>query len=62
MDEKDNIAVNVRKLQEETENLVKAGFHNELAKWHWALYQAYMNVGFKPHQALKLINASINKP
>ena len=60
MDEKDKTAVNVRKLQEATENLLKAGFQHELARWHWALYQAYINVGFSAGPALELVKANIN--
>jgi hypothetical protein len=59
MDEKDKIAINGRKLQENQENILKAGFHRELAKWHWALFQAYISAGFASVEALELLKAHI---
>jgi len=57
MDE--NEAVNLRKLQEQSRNLIVGGLHNEIAKWHRAIYGAYIKVGFTPEQALELVKASI---
>lgn len=61
MDEKDNTAVDVRKLQEAQENILKAGLHLEVAKWHWSLYSAYIKAGFSAGQALELVKANINQ-
>ena len=61
MDEKDNTAVNVRKLQEIQENIIKSGGLRELAKWHRAMYDAYISAGFTPGQAMELVKANINK-
>ena len=60
MDEKSKAAVDARKLQEMTENLLAAGFHDQVAKWHKALYGSYINVGFTPEQALELVKAHIS--
>ena len=61
MDENDKIAVNGRKFQESQENILKAGVHLELAKWHWALFQAYIGAGFTSVEALELLKAHIRK-
>ena len=59
MDENDNIAVNGRKFQECQENILKAGIHRELAKWHWALFRAYIDAGFTDVEALELLKTHI---
>jgi len=61
MDEKNNTAVNVRKLQEIQENIIKSGGLRELAKWHRAHYDAYISVGFSEEQALELVKTNILK-
>jgi len=60
MDDNDDIAVNVRRYQEGQANILKAGFHLELAKWHWALFQAYILAGFTNDEALELVKANIS--
>jgi len=60
MDEKNNMTVYVRRLQEEQENIIKAGYLREMAKWHRAQYDAYICAGFTPEQALELVKVNIN--
>jgi len=42
--------------------MIVGGLHNEIAKWHKALYDAYIKVEFTPEQALELVKASIKNP
>ena len=58
----ENEAVKLRKLQEQSRNMIVGGLHNEIAKWHKALYDAYIKVEFTPEQALELVKASIKNP
>lgn len=57
MDEKSKQAVNFRRIQEESANLIEAGLPKELAKWERAIYEAYLEVKFTPEQALELVKA-----
>jgi hypothetical protein len=59
MDEQDKAVVNTRKLQENRADLIKAGLHIEMAKWHKALYDAYLAEGFSAGEALELVKAAI---
>ena len=59
MDEKNQQSVKLRKLQEQSANLITGGLHNEIAKWHRAIYDAYIEIGFSAEQALDLVKASI---
>jgi len=45
----------LRKAQENLFNVIEFGAHKEIAKWHKALFDAYINVGFNQEQALKLV-------
>jgi hypothetical protein len=58
MDEKSKQSVDMRKIQEQTANLIAGGFHKEVAKYHKAIYDAYIAVGFTPEQAIDLVKAS----
>ena len=42
-------------------NIIKSGGLRELAKWHRAMYDAYISAGFTPEQAMELVKANINK-
>jgi len=60
MDEQSQQSVNLRKLQEQMANLITGELHNEIAKWHKAIYDAYIKIGFTSEQAIDLIKANIN--
>jgi len=59
MDEKFRQSVDFRKLQEQLANMIICGLHYEIAKWHRAIYEAYIKVGFTAEQAIDLVKASI---
>lgn len=59
MDEKSRQSVNLRKLQEQSANMIAGGLHNEIAKWDRSIYDAYIKAGFTPEQSLDLVKASI---
>ena len=59
MDEHDEKEVAFRKLQEQSAQIIGAGMHNEIVKWHKALYDAYVAAGFSEQQALELVKANI---
>lgn len=61
MDKENKISIECRKLQEAQENLLKSGFHKEVAKWRKALYEAYIDAGFTSEQALELVKTEISK-
>ena len=62
MEEKNKIAVEGRKLQENLENMTQAGIQREMAKYHRTLYSAYVTEGFLPDQAMQLVIAHIQTP
>lgn len=59
MDKKSKQSVELRKLQEQSANLITGGLHNEIDKWNKAIYDAYIKVGFTPEQSLELVKSSI---
>jgi len=59
MNEKELQSVKLRKFQEMSANMRTGGFHHEIAKWHKAIYDAYVKTGFTPEQALVLTKAHI---
>jgi len=51
--------VEFRKAQELTFRMIQAGLHNEIAKWHRALFDAYKKQNFSDEQAIRLVMANI---
>lgn len=45
----------MRKMQENIAKMIRGGYHKEIAKTHKAMYDAYIEVGFSPWQAMILV-------
>jgi hypothetical protein len=54
-----NKEIQMRKAQEELQNMINFGIHRELAKLNMAIYVAHIEAGFSEEQALKLVIATI---
>jgi hypothetical protein len=51
--------IQMRKAQEDLQNMINFGLHRELAKLNMAIYAAHIEAGFSEEQALKLVIATI---
>lgn len=54
--------VDFRKAQEHLFQMTNAGVFKELAKYHRAIFDAYIETGFTEEQALSLLIAEIHRP